>query len=84
MLYWMCKATECRPTDEQLENAIKRNFGGFKQLDTYKIFTDHLEMIQQSDADDVISLEKSVSMVILLVHILSCMAVYILYYLMFD
>ena len=42
MLYWMCERTRNPPTEKQLEHAIKRNFGGLKELNTYKIFMTHL------------------------------------------
>ena len=43
----MCKATKCHPTNQQLEHAIKRNFGGFdSHFDTYDIFHEYLNQIQ--------------------------------------
>lgn len=51
MLYWMCKNAECEPTDKQLEHAIKRNFGGLEELNTFEIFKNHLNKIKRSSAD---------------------------------
>ena len=44
MLYNMCKITERHPTWQQLEHAIKRNFGGFEsgELKPFIIFEKYL------------------------------------------
>ena len=38
MLYRMCKQSNSDPTSDQLEHAIKRNFGGHEKVQTYEIF----------------------------------------------
>lgn len=38
----MCKNADCEPTKKQLEHAIKRNFGGLAELNTFEIFQKHL------------------------------------------
>ena len=48
MIYWMCQSTKCEPTDKQLEHAIKRNFGGLQELDTYEIFMSYLKDVKRS------------------------------------
>lgn len=58
MLYAMCKASKQEPTDQQLEHAIKRNFGGYDKFDTYKVFQKHLGIKTSSSSK---SLVKSVS-----------------------
>ena len=44
MLYNMCKKSERHPTWNQLEHAIKRNFGGFdsQELNPFEIFEECL------------------------------------------
>ena len=48
MIYWMCQSTESEPTDKQLEHAIKRNFGGLQELNTYEIFMTYLKDVKRS------------------------------------
>ena len=38
MLYWMCHQSKSDPTGDQLEHAIKRNFGGHEKVQAYEIF----------------------------------------------
>ena len=38
MLYWMCERSQSEPTGDQLEHAIKRNFGGQEEVQAYEIF----------------------------------------------
>ena len=44
MLYWMCHKSNRPPTEQQLEHAIRRNFGGLEQkdLNPLEIFKEHL------------------------------------------
>ena len=44
MLYNMCNKSERHPTWQQLEHAIKRNFGGFEseELNPFEVFEEHL------------------------------------------
>ena len=58
MLYNMCKITERHPTWQQLEHAIKRNFGGFEsgELKPFIIFEkylvdEHLKVTYNPDTD---------------------------------
>ncbi len=49
MLYWMCDECGCQPTDEHLEHAINRNFGGMKDLNAYEdIFKKHLANVTKT------------------------------------
>ena len=54
MLYWMCKNTDCEPTEKQLEHAIKRNFGGLAYLNTFEIFQNHLKTIKRSSSPNTV------------------------------
>ena len=54
MLYWMCKNTDCEPTEKQLEHAIKRNFGGLADLNTFEIFQNHLKTIKRSSSPNTV------------------------------
>ena len=47
MLYWMCAKTKIPPTGQQLEHAIKRNFGGLddKDLKPHEEFMKKIESI---------------------------------------
>lgn len=47
MLYWMCAKGNRPPTGPQLQHAIKRNFGGLEDFDTYDIFKRYLPNIEQ-------------------------------------
>ena len=47
MLYWMCEKSNRRPTGPQLQHAIKRNFGGLEDFNTYEIFKNHLPNIEK-------------------------------------
>ena len=47
MLYWMCDKSNCPPTGPQLKHAIKRNFGGLEDFNTYEIFKKHLLNIEK-------------------------------------
>ena len=44
----MCERTASPPSEKQLEHAIKRNFGGLEELNTYDIFMRHLANIKGS------------------------------------
>ena len=46
MLYWMCEKSNRPPTGPQLQHAIKRNFGGLENFDTYEIFKNYLPNIE--------------------------------------
>ena len=46
MLYWMCEKNKLPPTGPQLQHAIKRNFGGLEDFDTFKIFKRFLKNIE--------------------------------------
>ena len=58
MLYWMCEKSELPPTGPQLQHAIKRNFGGLEDFDTYEIFKDSLKNIENKP--DLTGLSKEV------------------------
>ena len=58
MLYWMCQKSQKPPTGLQLQHAIKRNFGGLDDFDTYDIFKTYLKNIE--DQPDLTSLSKEV------------------------
>ena len=58
MLYWMCEKSKKPPTGPQLQHAIKRNFGGLEDLDTYEIFKNSLKNIE--DQPDLTGLSKEV------------------------
>ena len=47
MLYWMCDKSSRPPTGPQLQHAIKRNFGGLEDFNTYKIFKTYLPNIEE-------------------------------------
>ena len=47
MLYWMCEKSNRPPTGPQLQHAIKRNFGGLEDFNTYEIFKNKLPNIEQ-------------------------------------
>ena len=47
MLYWMCDKSNRPPTGPQLQHAIKRNFGGLEDFDTYEIFKTYLPNIEK-------------------------------------
>ena len=47
MLYWMCEKSDRPPTGPQLQHAIKRNFGGLEDFNTYKIFKNVLPDIEK-------------------------------------
>ena len=51
MLYWLCASTGCDPTDRQIEHAVRRNFGGLEELNTYEIFLKHLKNVPKTKAD---------------------------------
>ena len=38
MLYWMCKAANCRPNKMQIKHVVLRNFSGYEGFDPLKIF----------------------------------------------
>ena len=38
MLYWMCKAANCRPNKTQIKHVVLRNFSGYEGFDPLKIF----------------------------------------------
>ena len=59
MLYWMCQKSQKPPTGPQLQHAIKRNFGGLEDFDTFKIFKRFLKNIE--DQPDLIGLSKMVN-----------------------
>ena len=48
MLYWMCEKTKKPPYGPQLVHAIRRNFGGLRELDPEKMFRKQLP----SDIDE--------------------------------
>ena len=58
MLYWMCQKSQNPPTGPQLKHAIKRNFGGLDDFDTYDIFKRYLKNIE--DQPDLTDLSKEV------------------------
>ena len=60
MLYWMCDRTACPPTEKQLEHAIKRNFGGLEELNTYDIFMRHLAKIKGSSKFNTTTIPEEV------------------------
>ena len=47
MLYWMCEKTNRPPSGPQLQHAIKRNFGGLEDFNTYEIFKNYLPNIEK-------------------------------------
>ena len=54
MLYWMCEKSKKPPTGPQLQHAIKRNFGGLEDFDTYEIFKQHISNLDdQPDMTNV-------------------------------
>ena len=46
MLYWMCEKSKLPPTGPQLQHAIKRNFGGLEDFDTFEMFKNSLKNIE--------------------------------------
>ena len=38
MLYWMCKAANCRPNKMQIKHVVLRNFSGYEGFDPLQIF----------------------------------------------
>ena len=58
MLYWMCEKSKLPPTGPQLQHAIKRNFGGLEDFDTFDIFKRFLKNIE--DQPDLTGLSKKV------------------------
>lgn len=44
----MCTNSKRQLTDAQLQHAIKRNFGGFDDINTYEIFKNHLKGLEHS------------------------------------
>ena len=44
MLYWMCKNAREPPTWQQIEHAIRRNFGGFDEFDVLEVFMSEIHM----------------------------------------
>ena len=55
----MCQKSQKPPTGPQLQHAIKRNFGGLEDFDTFKIFKRFLKNIE--DQPDLIGLSKMVN-----------------------
>ena len=45
MLYWMCEKSKLQPTGPQLQHAIKRNFGGLDDFDTFEMFKHYIPNI---------------------------------------
>ena len=43
----MCEKSNRPPTGPQLQHAIKRNFGGLEDFNTYEIFKNKLPNIEQ-------------------------------------
>ena len=60
MLYWMCEKSKLPPTGPQLQHAIKRNFGGFEDFDTYEIFKQHISNLD--DEPDMTNVPEMVMM----------------------
>ena len=60
MLYWMCEKSKLPPTGPQLQHAIKRNFGGLEDFDTFEMFKRFLKNIE--DQPDLTGLSKEVSL----------------------
>ena len=60
MLYWMCEKSKLPPTGPQLQHAIKRNFGGFEDFDTYEIFKQHISNLD--DEPDMTNVSEMVMM----------------------
>ena len=58
MLYWMCEKSKFPPTGPQLQHAIKRNFGGLEDFDTFEMFKRFLKNIE--DQPDLTGLNKEV------------------------
>ena len=54
----MCQKSQNPPTGPQLQHAIKRNFGGLNDFDTYDIFKRYLKNIE--DQPDLTGLSKEV------------------------
>ena len=47
MLYWMCKNSGRPLTSYQLEHAIKRNFSGLEEIDTYEMFKSKVKDLEK-------------------------------------
>ena len=45
MLYWMCERSQSDLTGDQLEHAIKRNFGGHEKMQTLEIFKSKISQL---------------------------------------
>ena len=60
MLYWMCEKSKKPPTGLQLQHAIKRNFGGFENFDTYEIFEQQTGILNLNDQPDMTYVSKMV------------------------
>ena len=54
MLYWMCDKSNLPPTGPQLQHAIKRNFGGLEDFDTYEIFLTYLPNIEKHPEPSIV------------------------------
>ena len=54
----MCEKSKLPPTGPQLQHAIKRNFGGLEDFDTFNIFKRFLKNIE--DQPDLTGLSKEV------------------------
>lgn len=44
MLYWLCREAMVPPNWQQVLHVIKRNFEGFQQVETLKIFEEHIHL----------------------------------------
>ena len=54
MLYWMCKNSGRPLTSYQLEHAIKRNFSGLEEIDTYEMFKNEVKNLEkESDLSNI-------------------------------
>ena len=53
MLYWMCEQSQSDPTGDQLEHAIKRNFGGHEEVQAYEKFKSKIPELETRSCPQV-------------------------------
>ena len=49
MMYWLCKESGQHPNRQQLEHAIRRNFGGSENVNCMDIFSKFLPILEEEN-----------------------------------